>query len=251
MYLELFLLDDLLLNLLILRLAAAFVSVRPPIYRICAVSLAASGLSAAAAYLLPFLRSPLFRLPLLALMALGLPGRSPKAFLMNAASVLVSTFLSGGAALAAAYLTGGGVKEGFISGGITVRIFLMTAFAVSFLPRCIRGLLRRRVKNAARAKVVLLHDGVPRSFSALVDTGNSLVEPLSGLPVAVVSCRALRAYARLPIPVVTAAGRTVLYGFMPDRFSVNGREVACVVAVANEKTGAEAIVPPELIKDNL
>ncbi len=251
MYLELFLVDDLLLNLLILRLAAAFISVRPPIYRILIVSLAASGVSAAAAYLLPLLRSPLLRLPLLALMALGLPGRSPKAFLANAASVLIATFIAGGSALAAAYLTGGGVKDGFISGGIPLRVFLAAAFAVTFLPRAVRSVLRRRIKNEAGAKVLLLHNGVPRRFEALVDTGNSLHEPLSGLPVAVVRCRALKPCARLPIPVVTAAGTAVLYGFKPDRISVNGREVACIVAVTDEKTGAEAILPPELVKENV
>ncbi|MBO4385005.1 MAG: sigma-E processing peptidase SpoIIGA [Clostridia bacterium] len=249
MYLELFLIDDLLLNLLILRLAAAFVSVRPPLYRIALVSLASSGVSAAAAYLLPVLRSPFLRLPLLALMALGLPGRSLRAFLINAAAVLTATFTAGGCALAVAYLSGGGVKDGFISGGVSLRAFLSAALAVSFLPRAVRSILRRRVRNGNSAKVVLLHDGIPRRFDALIDTGNSLFEPVTGLPVAVIRCRALKPYARLPIPVATAAGRTVLFGFRPDRISVNGRETACIVAVTDEKTGAEAIVPPELVKD--
>lgn len=249
MYLELFLIDDLLLNLLILRLAAALVSVRPPIYRIGAAALAASGVSAAAAYLLPLLRSPFFRLPLLALMALGLPGKGLKAFLVNAAAVLTATFTAGGCALAAAYLSGGGMKDGFISGGVSLRILLAAAFAVSFLPRAIRSILRRRILNEASAKVVLLHDGVPRRFDALIDTGNSLHEPVTGLPVAVIRCRALKAYARIPVPVSSAAGSSVLFGFKPDRFSVNGRETACIVAVTDEKTGAEAILPPELVKD--
>lgn len=247
MYIELFLLDDLLLNLLIVRLAAALLSVRPPTYRVIAAGAASALVSAAAAYLAPFLRKPLFRLPLLALLSLALPARSPKAFFRGMGAVLFATFVTGGAAVVIALLTGGGTREGFLSGGIPLRTALLTALAASFLPSAARRLMRRRLKNESLAELLILHDGTLRRFTALVDTGNSLYEPVSGLPVAVIRCPALRRGAKLPIPVRTAAGRTVLMGFKPERVSVNGREVDCIVAVTKERLKAEAIVPPDIV----
>ncbi len=247
MYFELFLLDDLLLNLLIVRLAAAMLSVRPPRIRVIAAGLASSLVSAAAAYLWPFLRSPLLRLPLLLLMTLGLPAGRIKEFLRNALAVLLATFIAGGCAAAAAYMTGGSVKEGFISGGLPLRAALWAAFFVSLLPSAVRRILRRRLKNESSATVVMLKGGMPRSFKAVVDTGNGLFEPVSGLPVAVVRCPAYKRFAHIPIPAETAAGKTVLMGFKPERISVNGREVELIVAVTDRELGAEAIVPPDII----
>lgn len=250
MYFELFLLDDLLLNLLILRLAAALVSVRPPMLRMSAAALLSALASAAAAFLAPVLRSPPFRLPLLLLLTfgiseLGLPFKKPKVFLKNAGAVLFATFAAGGCAVVIAVITGGGMENGFLRGGIGLRTALLIAVCASFLPSAARRLLRRRLANGSTAEVVLLHDGRLRRFTALVDTGNSLFEPVTGLPVAVVRCPELRRYAVTPIPAETAAGRTVLMGFRPEGFSVNGKEVACVVAVT-ESGGREAIIPPDI-----
>ena len=250
MYFELFLADDLLLNLLILRLAAALLSVRPPTFRMIAAALSAALVSAAAAFLLPILRSVYFRIPLLALMALGLPAKSFREFLRNAGVTLFSTFVAGGCAVVIALLTGGGFKNGFLSGGISLRLALLIALAVSFLPSAARRILRRKLKNGCRANAVLLHDGRIFRFRALVDTGNSLSEPVTGLPVAVVRSAELARYAKLPIPCETAAGSVVLRGFRPERFSVDGRETDCIVAVA-EGLGEEAIVPLEMAADKI
>ena len=247
MYIELFLADDLLLNLLILRLAAALVSVRPPMYRTAAAALLAALYSAAAAFLCPALLHPLLRLPLLAVISLGLPCVGFRGFLRNAGVTLFATFIVGGCATVLALITGGSFKNGFISGGIPLRLALITALAASLLPSAARRILRRRLNNSSRARVVLLHGGQILRFDALVDTGNSLSEPVTGLPVAVISCERLKAFAHVPIPAETAAGRIVLMGFRPDGFSVNGREADCIVAVTERKLRAGAIVPPELV----
>ena len=247
MYIELFLLDDLLLNLLIMRLAAAMLSVRPPMCRMLIFGLASALVSAAAAYIMPILRSLPFRIPLLALCSAGLPARSVRAFLRNMGAVLLATLTSGGCAAALALLTGGGVREGFLTGGIALRTAVLTALAVSFLPSAARRILRRRLRNENLAEVVILHDGTLRRFTAIVDTGNSLSEPVTALPVAVVRCHALARYAKLPISAGTAAGREVLMAFRPERISVNGNEVDCMVAVTGERLGADALIPPDIV----
>ena len=247
MYVELFLLDDLLLNLLILRLAAALLSVRPPMLRMSAAALGPTLVSAAAAFLFPVLRSWYIRPALLALMALGLLAGSFKGFLRNMGVTLFATFVVGGLAVTIAFLTGGGVSGGFITGGIPLRLALLIVFAASFLPSAARRIMRRRLGNEAAAEVVILHRGVLRRFTALTDTGNSLAAPVSGLPVAVVYCPALRKFADIPIPAETAAGRTVLMGFRPERISVNGRETDCIVAVSERRLGAGAVIPPDIV----
>lgn len=247
MYVEVFLLDNLLLNLLIMRLAAAILSLRPPIIRTAAVCTVSAAAAALAAYRFPVLRNVFLRLPLLFIMAAGLPvsgARGAKrlgVFLLNSGAVLLSSVTVGGCAAAITYILDGSPTQ-----GTALRTAVLTALAASFLPAAARRLLRRRLKNERTARVLLLHDGSLRSFTALVDTGNTLSEPVSGLPVAVVRCEALKKYAVLPIPTQTAAGRVVLLGFIPDRLSVNGREVACAVAVAGD-IGAEALIPPDLL----
>ena len=247
MLIELFLLDELLLNLLIVRLAAALLSVRPPLFRQVGAALLSALAAAAAAYRFAWLTHPAFRLPLLALMALALPFKGWRGFARAMGAILFSTLVIGGAVYAFALLTGGGISGGFIRGGISLRTAIVSFVLASFLPRAARRIMSRRVRAENAVTVVVLHKGVIRRFCGMADTGNSLTEPVSGLPVIVLRCRALKPYAKLPIPVVTAAGRGELRGFRPERLSVNGREVACFAAVTDESISAEAIVPPVLI----
>ena len=246
MYIEVFLLDNLLMNLLIVRLAAALLSQRPPLLRQLGAAGVSALLAALAAYLFPWMRNALLRLPLLGIIALAIPARSFRTYLLAAAATLFATLTVGGCALAAAYSMGGGEENGLITGGIALRTLLVSAFAASFLPSAARRILRRRLRNANTARVVLLHRGTLRRFNALVDTGNALYEPVGGLPVAVVKGSGLERFARIPVPVTTASGSAVLYAFSPERMSVDGREVRCLVAVASAGISEEALIPPEL-----
>ncbi|MCR5809564.1 MAG: sigma-E processing peptidase SpoIIGA [Clostridiales bacterium] len=244
MYIELFLLDNLLLNLLIVRLAAALLSVRPPLIReLCAAGLSALA-AAYAAYRAPWLNAFL-RLPLLAVAALAIPVRNARGFLSALLASVFATMAVGGCAFAAA-LASGGYSDGVITGGVGLRAALFGAAAASFLPRAARRLQRRGQRNGNSCELVIMQGGIPRRFVCLVDTGNTLTEPVSGLPVAVVRCRALERYANIPLTAVTAAGRGRLMAFIPERAAVNGIEVACAVALTGEKLGAEAVIPPEL-----
>lgn len=249
MYIELFLLDNLLLNLLIVRLAAAMLSVRPPLHRAVGCSAACAAVAALAAFRFPILGGVLFRAPLLFLMALALPFRGIRAFLSSAAAVLAATFTVGGCALAVACIFGGGVSNGTLWGGITLRAAIFSAAGAAFLPGAARRLLRRRIRNSCTVSVVILHGGFLWRFTALVDTGNTLHEAVSGLPAVVVRCRALERYARIPIRAVTAAGEKTLWGFFPERLSVNGVETECFVAVTREKLAEDALAPPDICHD--
>ena len=248
MYIEIFILDNFLMDLLITRLAAALLSVRPPLFRQMGACFCSALIAALAAYRLPALSSPWLRLPQLAALTLALPFSGVRGFAKAAGTTLFSTLVTGGCALAAAVLTGGGLESGFVSGGIGLRAALFGALAASFLPRAARKMLLRRLPKELSARLELRHAGLELRFTAAVDTGDRLTEPISGLPVAIVRCEALEGAARLPIPTVTPAGRSVLWGFRPERAAVNGRPVELVIAVTSEKLPAEAIIPPEALQ---
>lgn len=246
MFIEVFLLDNLVLDLLILRLAAALLSARPPLWRQLAAALAGAAAAALAAYVWPALRSAALRAPLLLMMSFAFEARGLRGRLAVCAAVAFASLVSGGAALAAAQLTGGGAHDGLITAPMPLRAALAGALLVSALPSAARRMASRRVKGAGLVRLTVLHKGVLRRFTALVDTGNTLAAPISGLPVIVLNCRALARFARLPIPVVTAAGRTSLPAFRPERASVCGRQVDCLIAITRERLSAEALVPPVL-----
>lgn len=246
MYVELFLLDNLLMNLLIVRLAAALLQVSPPLMRQTAAALLAAGYAAAAAYLRPVMGSLWLRPLPLVLLSLGLPFRGPRGFFACLAALLPATFCVGGAAVCAALLTGGRAGDGFISAGIPLRAALAGAAAASFLPRAARRLAAKR-GGGSFARLSITQAGITRTFRAFIDTGNRLSEPLTGLPVAVVGCRALGRYADIPISVRTAAGRGTLMAFRPDSVSVNGLPAACLVAVSSAGLEHEAVIPPALV----
>lgn len=246
MYIELFLLDNLLMNLLTVRLAAAFISVRPPLYRQLAVCAASAGYAALAAYLCPALAGLWVRPPLLIFMALALPVKRPRGLLGASAAVLFASLIVGGSSLCIALVFGGGIENGSISGGIPLRAAALSAAAAAFMPRAVRRALARRLPEGMLVGLAVEHNGIERRFTALVDTGNGLFEPLTGLPVIVVSCRAFARYARIPVGVSTAAGSGMLYAFRPRRITVDGVPVNALVAVTGAKMRCEALAPPSV-----
>lgn len=245
MYIEIFILDNFLMDLLILRLAAALLEVRPPLFRQTGAALISALIAALAAYRFPALLSPLLRAPQLALLALGLPVKNLRGFLKALGITLLSTLTAGGCVIAAAFIAGGGTEGAFGSGGIPLGAALSGAAAASFLPLAARRMLIKRIPKALAARLVVIHGGMTYTFAAMTDTGNRLREPSSGLPVAVVRSAALYKAARLPIPTLTPAGSAVLWGFKPEAAFVNGVRTELVIAVTREKLPAEAIIPPE------
>lgn len=72
-------------------------------------------------------------------------------------------------------------------------------------------------------------------FSAVVDTGNVLAEPLSNLPVIVAEKAALcgleEGRSMRCVPFASVGGEGRLYAFLPDRIRIDGREYDACIAV--------------------
>lgn len=111
------------------------------------------------------------------------------------------------------------------------------------------------------AEVRLSAAGYETAFTALADSGCLVTEPISGIPVVIMGKRVSgelydmlskpdgRLRIRM-IPIDTVSGHTLLTGFIPDKITVNGREVSAAVAVGDGGAygGYDGIVPTKLLR---
>lgn len=135
--------------------------------------------------------------------------------------------------------------------------------AVSVLLSYVTGRIFRAGRSRAYANLEVSIDGRKQSFYCMIDSGNTLKEPISSLPVAVVAESALTEemrevflslrqgetpYPIRVIPTKTVTGSALLYGTLPDKVYVNGKERRCVVAACEFETNrSDGLIPAELI----
>lgn len=252
MYIELFLLDNLLMDLLILRLASSMLSVKASAKRTVPAAVIGTVAAALGAGGVGFLLSLPAKLISTLLMALALPFRSLGGYIHAVLAVFVSAITVGGAAMLAAMLAGGGLYGGILYGGIPLSAAICAGAAAALLPRGITRMLLFRTRNTHTVRLIAeFHAGNGRfcriECAALVDTGNALIDPLTALPVVVVSRRrypAEASSASIPIPVRTAAGSGVIYALRPEKLLIDGLPVNALVAFSGADT---ALVPPSLL----
>lgn len=243
MYVELFLLDNLLMNLLILRLAAAMLSVRTKRWLSLAVSFAGACYAAVGAGALPVLLELPFKLMSGFAMAAALPRRRGiKGYLRSTAALFLSTFIAGGAVFALAAASNRSVSDGisFITAGGGLAV-------TALVPRSVRKILARRIRAESIVRLRVEVESMVIECAAIADTGCTLLEPASGLPVILLSrsrFRTLSERASIPVPMMTANGSSVILAVKPLSVSVNGMPSEALVGFSQ---ASEAIVPAQLV----
>lgn len=137
----------------------------------------------------------------------------------------------------------------------------------------ITTLLKRR-KPAAHMTDIIIEENTRVTLRALVDSGNLLTEPISGLPVIVVNRSHADTFlpeelrfaasehggnlSQMPqsstlrlrlIPCSTASGERILYGFIPKRIFVSGQPKEACIAIGELAPHADyaAILPSNLL----
>ena len=246
MYIELFLLDNFLMDCLLLRIASAFLSWPIPPRRMVITALAGACCAWASLFFPPLLSLP-GKAILGLLFALAFPLRGRRAYMRAAASVFISAFLVGGFAFALAFCFGGSAYGGMLVAGLPMRTALLTALGATFAPAAIRRLRARCAQRAFRGQLTVRVNGCEYRFDALLDTGNGLTEPLSGKPVAVAYLPELIPLANVPIPTATVEGTGMLYALRPEYLAVNGNAADALLAICPQPLrGAQALLPPAL-----
>lgn len=246
MYIELFLLDNMLMDMLICRLAAAICGRRLHIQRALAFS-AAGAVCAAFAHTEPRLNSLPCKILLCLIMAFALPSKGVREYLAGLAGMCAAAFIIGGSAFFAVYATGG-AANGSLIGGVPLRIMLFAASAAAAMPSIARRLRQRRIQNQTTHILTITRHGQTYTLSAMVDSGSSLIEPVSGLSVAVAYIP--EETGDIPIPISTVQGSGILRAFRPDRAEYGGIELDILVALS-DKPLAQALLPPAALPDIL
>jgi len=245
---EPFLFDNMLMNVCVYLLAAAWLGVKIRLLPTLLVSLLGAIYAALSLFVLPVLREPYMKLP--CFLAISLPLYRRSGMVCAIPFVLLSAAMTGGTAMMLTLLFGGSVTaDGTMIGTVPVRAALLSAVAASALPRTIRALLSIRRRNALFTTVEICL--TTRSFrvKALIDSGNLLTEPLSGLPVILIED--LPEHPTRPIPYQKATGEGLLFGERPVSVTLpqyGGASVDCYLAHAPEPIGcAQAILPERLL----
>lgn len=249
---ELFLLDNLLMNLLVLRLGYALEGVRPLFGRMWAAALFGAGMALLSMAYLPVLLTLIPKLALGAVMALPL-AETPRAYPKALACLYGAACLMGGVMLALSALFGGGYSNGVLLGTVPLRVALLTCCCCALLPRMVAERLRTLRARALRVSLRLRLGGRTLHLTALMDTGNLLMEPVSGLPVVVVRPGLLPPYAGRPVPYRTVDGDGVLYAIRPDELCVYQgywhRADAMIAESKRALKSADAIVGAGILTD--
>ena len=249
---ELFLLDNLMMNLLMLRLAYVLAGVKPFPWRMWLASSLGAVYALLSMTVAPVLSAFIPKLLLGAAMALPLleaPRQYPKALLC----LYVSACLMGGVMLGLAMLFGGSFRGGAFVCTVPVRLALLAGCCCALLPQVVMRMLRAIARRPLKVRLVMRFSDRTLELTALVDTGNLLVEPISGLPVIVVRPGLLPPCEGRPVPYRTVNGQGILRAVKPDEIRVFQGYWHNVNAMAAESAyglkSADAIVGGEILTE--
>ncbi len=173
-----------------------------------------------------------------------------------------------------------GIKNIMSIGGITVSNFsvyldispiylILLTLVCYMLLSLFSKLTARKAEQDSVCRLTISNRGKSVTLDALLDTGNTLTEPFSGLPVVVVGEKCIRhllpdeltksdaSISNLTggiriIPYSSVGGDGLLKGFMPDGITVesNGkkRSTDCVyIAVSNRQSDIPALINPDIL----
>ena len=243
MYIEVFLLDNLLMNAVICVLAGAVCGRSVRLRRVLLFSFGGAAYGAAAMYV-PALSMLPCKIMLCLAMALVFPYDGLRGYITGLTAIFGAVMKAGGIGFLV-ICAFGDVKS--LGGGIPLRLMLLIALGASLMPGVARRLRGKRLDNQNRHILTLKKGDREYELNAMVDSGNSLHDPVSGRPVAVAW---LPETGDIPIPVGTVNERSVLYAFRPDNARLDGSDMDILVAVSKRPLRA-ALIPPAALCDEL
>jgi len=247
---EWFLFDNALMDFVVLAFAAALSGLRLRMGAAVLLSFLGAGFALAALWVCPILLTPVPKLLFAAVLALGLRAEGWRAYLRALLSVLLCAFLLGGLMMLLSLQMPGsgaaGMAGGALIGTVASRAVLVALLAAALLPRLLRTLRSAARADSLRVGLRILLDGRLLELTALIDTGNMLSEPLTGLPVVLVD-RDIGEKAGYPVRYagVGGGGELLARRAQAAQVRIGGawREIDIMVARSPAPiTGAQAII---------
>ena len=252
MYIELYALDNMLMDALILRLAASLVARKAGIKRLLLFSFIGS-VMATISIVWPIALSLPAKLIQGCVLAFFLRWEGIRRYIESVFAVLIRACIASGTALALSQLANAGGEHG---GALLLprfaRLMLISAAAALLLPRLIRAFRQKRAFSCGAAKLSFSAFGKNYELCAIRDSGCTLAEPVSGLPVIIAYLPELNENAHIPVPMHSVAGSAMVYAFVPDKVSIDGVDTDALIAViSNRIHGADALIPYQIAKESL
>ncbi len=148
-------------------------------------------------------------------------------------------------------------------------LILFTLVCYVLLSLCSK-IIAKKTQRKSFCRLTICSEGKTVTIDGLLDTGNNLTEPFSGLPVVVVSEKSI--YNLIPegvksfgtansgsagkirlIPYSSVGGNGLLAGFMPDSITVEseGKEKKTenvYIAVADRESEMPALINPDILE---
>ncbi len=205
---ELFILDNAVMNALILLIASSFARCKlRPILTVMLSFLGGGYAMLALKYPIVF-ANPIVKVAFAFVLAFALKSSNRKSYFFSVMFVLLSAVLLGGIGFFIVFSMGGSFAFGALTGTNTLRIGLYTLLVGLCIPRVIR-LLASRKNPDKPMKLRVYSKGEWHSFDALIDTGNMATEPLSGLPVVFLPRDICEGFV-YPLPIQSVCGEKML-----------------------------------------
>lgn len=241
--LEMYLMQNLLMNTLVLVLGARMAQKRIRLWRVALAAALGCGYAVLCCLKgFAVLQGVCFRLLCIGCMTLlAFYGRDLKTLLWLRLTgfCFVALALLGGTGMGLMQLAG---TRGF---GIGTTILLLVLGIAAALWFCVP--LRQRASGRERHTVALTVGKKTLCFTGMVDTGNELIEPVSGLPVMLVSPELLGgipADSTLPVPFSAMGQKGLVRALYPKRLVVDGTAREWFVAAYPAKLPCGALLPP-------
>lgn len=127
-----------------------------------------------------------------------------------------------------------------------ILLTVCTLFCFSILNVFSMFYTKLAIKNKDKTKVVIEHNKCSVKIYGIVDTGNCLYDPYFNLPVIVVNEDAVKQFINIKTFLVpfNSVGNSdgLLPCFMPEKVTVNGKEVRCVIGISKTKLTADGTI---------
>lgn len=238
MYIEVFLADNFAMDMIIVKAASAMCGLT---YSVKTAIIVCILLSVYSAFAMKYhwLCGFVFKLILCFVAAVPFFVKQKRLSFLPILCVLISTVLAGG--FVTAFSVAAGSK---VISGSYMRLIIYPLFVLVCTPSVARRIKRSFCIRSFETCVRVCHDGKEYCFDAIIDSGNTLAEPVSGIPIILVYAPYLAEYAHLPFLYGDTGGTSnVIYAFSPETVYIGENAVEAMIAPTDKNPGMKALVP--------
>lgn len=155
-----------------------------------------------------------------------------KEYVKSLVIFVIATYAVGGITFGLSYLCGVDVKS--------YAAFGLVACAIAITLICARVLRKKRSSDASTLTIANISvDGRKIALTGLCDSGNTLVDGVSGLPVVILSAKAEKELGKTDIEgflhVTTVSGECDMPITLLSNFEVDGKKMSCMGALSRKE----------------